>query len=190
VKGENTMDLAKAQCTYIILDTCLNYSRLLCDNTKQQELLSDATKAFLDTADLEGYTDSTKLLDDYNAYLREQISSEFDSVPWIKAAVAAHVTYTDAQLDSLKQIVTNVNTTAKGIDFAADKYSARNMMAEYIKQNHETLCSAFKAKCGVKPDKIWYDEAENAIKASKVADNVVETLMVDIVINSKGQTDV
>ena len=183
------MDLAKAQCTYIILDTCLKYSRLLCNNIKQQELLSDATKAFLDTADLEGYTDSTKLLDDYNAYLREHISSEFESVPWIKAAVASYVTYTDAQMDVLKQIVTNINTTAKGIDFATDKYSTKNMMAEYIKQNHGTLCDAFKAKCGVKPDNIWYDEAENAIKASKVADNVIETLMVDITINPKDRTD-
>ena len=184
------MELTKAQCTYIILDTCLNYSRLLCDNTKQQELLSDATKAFLDTAELESYTDSTKLLDDYNAYLREHISSEFDSVPWVKAAVASYVTYTDAQLDSLKQIITNVNTTAKGIDFAADKYSTKNMMTEYIKQNYETLCSAFEAKCGVKPDRIWYDEAKDAIKASRTADNLVETVMVDIIINPKGQIDV
>lgn len=184
------MDLAKAQCTYIILDTCLKYSRLLCNNIKQQELLSDATKAFLDTADLEGYTDSTKLLDDYNTYLREHISSEFESVPWIKAAVAAHVTYTDAQMDVLKQIINNVNTTAKGIDFAADKYSTKNMMPEYIKQNYETLCSAFEAKCGVKPDRIWYDEAEDAIKASRTADNLVETVMVDIIINPKGQIDV
>lgn len=184
------MDLAKAQCTYIILDTCLKYSRLLCDNIKQQELLSDATKAFLDTADLEGYTDSTKLIDDYNAYLREHISSEFESVPWIKAAVATHVTYTDAQLDCLKQIITNVNTTAKGIDFATDKYSTKNLMAEYIKQHHETLCNAFEAECGVKPDKIWYDEEENAIKASKTADDIVETLIFDIIINPKGQTDI
>ena len=184
------MELTKAQCTYIILDTCLKYSRLLCDNTKQQELLSDATKAFLDTADLDEYTDSTKLLDDYNAYLREHISGDFKSVPWIKAAVAAYVTYTDAQMDVLKQIVTNVNTTAKGIDFAADKYSTKNMMTEYIKQNHETLCGAFEAKCGVKPDNIWYDEKENAIKASKTADGVVETLMVDIIITPKGRTDI
>ena len=99
-------------------------------------------------------------------------------------------TYTDAQLDILKQIVNNVNTTAKGIDFAAEKFLTKNMMTEYIKQNHETLCGAFEAKCGVKPDKIWYDEADDAIKASKVADNVVETLMVDIIINPKGQTDV
>ena len=191
MKGrKTTMELTKAQCTYIILDTCLNYSRLLCDNTKQQELLSDATKAFLDTAELESYTDSTKLLDDYNAYLREHISSEFDSVPWVKAAVASYVTYTDAQLDSLKQIITNVNTTAKGIDFAADKYSTKNMMTEYIKQNYETLCSAFEAKCGVKPDRIWYDEAKDAIKASRTADNLVETVMVDIIINPKGQIDV
>lgn len=177
------MKLAKAQCTYIIMSTCLNYSRLLCDNTKQQELLSDTTKAFLDTADLEGYTDSTKLLDDYNAYLQEHISSEFESVPWIKAAVASYVTYTDAQMDILKQVIDNVNTTAKGIEFAADKFSTKNVMADYIKQNHEILCGAFEAKCGVQPDNIWYDEAENAIKASKTADDVVETLMVDIIMN-------
>lgn len=184
------MELAKAQCTYIILDTCLTYSRLLCDNIKQQELLSDATKTFLDTADLEGYTDSNKLLDDYNNYLREHISSEFESVPWIKAAVASHVVYTDAQMDILKQVITNVQTTVKGIDFAADKYSTKNLMTEYIKQNHETLCGAFEAKCGVKPDNIWYDEAEDAIKASKTADNLVETLMVDITINPKGRTGI
>ncbi len=184
------MELTKTQCTYIILDTCLNYSRLLCDNTKQQKLLSDATKAFLDTAELESYTDSTKLLDDYNAYLREHISSEFESVPWIKAAVASYVTYTDAQMDVLKQIINNVNTTAKGIDFAADKYLTKNMMTAYIEQHHETLCSAFEAKCGVKPDNIWYDEADDAIKASKTADNLVETLLVDIIINSKGHTNV
>ena len=106
-----------------------------------------------------------------------------------KATVASHVTYTDAQMDVLKQIVTNVNTTAKGIDFAADKYSTKNMMNDYIKQNHEMLIGAFEAKCGVKPDNIWYDEAEDAIKASKVADTVVETLMVDITINPKGRTD-
>lgn len=106
-----------------------------------------------------------------------------------KATVATPITYTDAQLDSLKQIVTNVNTTAKGIDFAADKYSTKNMMTDYIKQNHETLCSAFEAKCGVKPDRIWYDEAEDAIKASRTADNLVETLMVDIIINPKDRTD-
>lgn len=184
------MSLTIAQCTYLILDTCLKYSRLLCDNIKQQELLSDATKAFLDTADLERYTDSTKLLDDYIAYLREHISSEFESVPWIRAAVASHVTYTDAQMDILKQIVTNINTTAKGIDFAANKYLTKNMMTEYIKQNHETLCSAVEAKCGVKPDNIWYDEKENAIKASKTTDGVVETLMVDIIITPKGRTDI
>ena len=179
------MELAKVQCTYIILDTCLKYSRLLCDNPKQQELLSDTTKAFLDTADLEGYIDSTKLLDDYNTYLREHISGEFESVPWIKAAVASYVTYTDAQIDCLQQIINNVKTTAKGINFAADKYSTQNMMTEYIKQNHETLCGAFEAKCGVKPDNIWYDEADDAIKASKTADNLVETLMIDITINPK-----
>lgn len=179
------MELAREQCIYIIMSTSLNYSRLLCDNIKQQELLSDATKTFLDTAELKGYTDATTLIDDYNTYLQEHISSEFESVPWIKAAVAAHVTYTDAQLDSLKQIITNVNTTAKGIEFAADKFSTKNVIADYIKQNHETLCGAFEAKCGVKPDNIWYDEAENAIKASMTADDVVETLMVDIIINPK-----
>lgn len=99
-------------------------------------------------------------------------------------------TYTDAQLDSLKQIITNVNTTAKGINFAADMYSTKNMMAEYIKQNYETLCGAFEAKCGAQPDNIWYDEAEDAIKASKTADNLVETVMVDITINPKGRTDI
>ena len=186
MKGRmNIMELAKAQCVYTIMNTCLTYSRLLGDNIKQQESLSDATKAFLDTAELKGYTDSTKLIDDYNAYLREHISSEFESVPWIKAAVAAHVTYTDAQMDILKQVITHVNTTAKGIDFAADKFSTKNMIAEYIKQNYETLCGAFEAKCGIKPNNIWYDEAENAIKASKTADNIVETLMVDIIINPK-----
>lgn len=104
-----------------------------------------------------------------------------------KATVATPITYTDVQLDILKQIVTNVNTTAKGINFAADKYSTKNMMADYIEQNYETLCSAVEAKCGMKPDKIWYDEAENAIKASRTADTVVETLMIDIIINPKGQ---
>ena len=107
-----------------------------------------------------------------------------------KATVATHVTYTDDQLNSLKQVITNVNTTAKGMDFAADKFSTKNVIADYIKQNHEILCGAFVAKCGVKPDNIWYDEAENAIKASKTADDVVETLMVDIIINPKGQTDI
>lgn len=34
------------------------------------------------------------------------------------------------------------------------------------------------------------DEADDAIKASKTADNLVETLMVDIIINSKGHTNV
>lgn len=184
------MGLAKAQCIYTILSTSLNYSRLLCDNTKQQELLSDATKAFLDTADLEGYTDATTLVDDYNAYLREHISSEFESVPWIKAVVASHVAYTDAQMDILKQIVTNVNTTAKGIDFAADKFSTKNVMTEYIEQNREMLVDAFEAKCGVKPDNIWYDETENAIKASKTADNLVETIVVDVTINPKGRTEI
>lgn len=186
MKGRiNTMELAKAQCVCIIMSTCLTYSRLLCDNIEQQELLSDATKAFLDTVELEGYTDSTKLLDDYNAYLREHISSEFESVPWIKAAVAAHVTYTDAQMDILKQVINNVNTTAKGMDFAADKFSTKNMMAEYIEQNYETFCGAFEAKCGVKPDNIWYDETENAIKAAKTADNIVETIMIDVIVNPK-----
>ena len=184
------MGLAKEQCTYIILDTCLKYSRLLCDNIKQQESLADATKAFLDIADIAGYTDSTKLIDDYNAYLHDNISSEFESVPWIKAAVANYVTYTDAQLNCIQQVINNVNTTAKGMDFAADKFSTKNVMAEYIKQNHETLCGAFEAKCGVKPDNIWYDEAENAIKASKTANNIVETIMFDVIINPKGQTDI
>lgn len=184
------MELAKAQCIYTILSTSLSYSRLLCDNTKQQELLSDATKAFLDTANLEGYTDSTKLLDDYNAYLQEHISSEFEAVPWIKSAVADHVICTDAQLDCIQQVINNVNTTAKGLDFAADKFSTENMMTEYIKQNHDILCDAFEAKCGVKPDNIWYDEAENAIKASKTADNIVETVVVDVTINPKGRTDI
>lgn len=191
MKGRlNTMELSKGQCIYIIMSTSLNYSRLLCDNIEQQELLSDATITFLDTAELKGYTNSTKLLDDYNAYLREHISSEFESVPWIKAAVTAHITYTDAQLDCIQQVINNVNTTAKGIEFAADKFSTKNMIAEYIKQNHETLCGAFEAKCGVKPDNIWYDEAENAIKASKTADNIVETIMFDVIINPKGQTDI
>lgn len=102
-----------------------------------------------------------------------------------KSAVAAPVTYTDAQMNILKQVITNVNTTAKGMDFAADTFSTKNVIAEYIKQNYETLCGAFEAKCGVKPDNIWYDEAENAIKASKTADNIVEALMVDIIINPK-----
>ena len=107
-----------------------------------------------------------------------------------KSAVAAPVTYTDAQMDILKQVINNVNTTAKGIEFAADKFSTKNVMADYIKQNHETLCGAFEAKCGVKPDKIWYDEAEDAIKASKTADNIVETIMIDVIVNPKGQTDI
>ena len=83
-----------------------------------------------------------------------------------KAAVAAPVTYTDAQMNILKQVIDNVNTTAKGIEFAADKFSTKNVIADYIEQNHETLCGAFEAKCGVKPDNIWYDEAENAINCS------------------------
>lgn len=94
-----------------------------------------------------------------------------------------------AQMDCIQQVINNVNTTAKGIEFAADKFSNKNMIAEYIKQNHETLCGAFEAKCGVKPDNIWYDETENAIKASKTADNIVENLMVDVIINPKSQLD-
>lgn len=113
-----------------------------------------------------------------------------DIINIMKADVAEYVTYTDAQLDCIQQVINNVNTTAKGIEFAADKFSTKNMIAEYIKQNHETLCGAFEAKCGVNPDNIWYDEAENAIKASKTATDVVETIMVDVIINPKGQTDI
>ena len=93
-------------------------------------------------------------------------------------------------MDILKQVITNVNTTAKGIEFAADKFSTKNVIADYIKQNYETLCGTFEAKCGVKPDNIWYDEAENAIKASKTADNIVETILIDVIVNPKGQTNI
>ena len=93
-------------------------------------------------------------------------------------------------LDCIQQIINNVNTTAKGIDFAADKFSTKNMIAEYIEQNREMLVDAFEAKCGVKPDNIWYDETENAIKASKTADNIVETIVVDVTVNTKGRTDI
>ena len=95
-------------------------------------------------------------------------------------------------MNNLQEVINKVKTTAKGIDFAADKFSTEHVMTEYIEQNRERLMDIFEAEWGVKPDNIWYDETANAIaiQVSFVPDHVVEMLGVAITINPKGQTDI
>ena len=50
-------------------------------------------------------------------------------------------------MNSLQEVINKVKTTTKSLDFAADKFSTKNMMAEYIEQNRERLCGAFNRFC-------------------------------------------
>lgn len=49
-------------------------------------------------------------------------------------------------MDSLRQVINNVKTTAKSIDFTADKFSTEHVMTEYIEQNRERLMDTFEAE--------------------------------------------